>query len=712
MTAERLEPLRGGAPLTRIAPVATPTSHSEPAEPHEPEVRADALLRRLEWIFQRFDTLIGKLLPVAWNPFLHAGAVAITSLGVATVTGIVLLLWYQPSVHGAYDSVAAMADAPFSAGLVRSLHRYSSDLAMFFALCHAVRVFVERRFAGARWLAWVTGITALAVLWFIGWTGYWLVWDMRAQHVAVGSARLLDVLPIFVDPMGRSFLTDEGVNSLLFFVVFFVHMLVPLALVFALWLHITRLARPRFLTNRPLTYWTLACLLGLSLSSPAATATRARMTEVSQGFSMDWWYLAPLALTDRLDAGALWALLVVGGALVLTVPWSMRRRRLPKAVVTVARCNACRQCFEDCPYTAITMVPRSDGRNYPEQAEIDPARCVSCGICVASCSSIGTDLEGFTLTPQRRRLEAWVREAAAAGSPVHVLFTCAESGAGALAFDPETGACAALPGWRGLAVPCAGWVHSLTIDRLLARGALGVAVAGCAPGACHFREGDTWLLQRLAGERAVEVSRESAQSGRVLIEPLAGLRGRALIQALTRFAAGQSAPRAGSRSHFAAAAAAAVALGVFVSGFVGVGADLGYATPSIDGAELVVSFKHPGAVSEHCRTLSAEDLADLPVHMRRAEVCDRRRAPVQLRIEVDGRPVLAGAYSPSGIWGDGNSVAVERLAVEPGEHRVAVAIGDTHDPDEWVFQAEETVSFAANARRVVTFDRLTGFVWH
>ena len=43
--------------------------------------------------------------------------------------------------------------------------------------------------------------------------------------------------------MGRSFLTDSSVNSLLFFVVFFIHMLVPLALAFVLWLHITRLAR-------------------------------------------------------------------------------------------------------------------------------------------------------------------------------------------------------------------------------------------------------------------------------------------------------------------------------------------------------------------------------------------------------------------------------------------------------------------------------------
>ena len=706
MAAEPLESLRaqGSAQAHATISLAPPTSL-------DPEVRADALLRRCERLTQLFDAAVGRFLPTAWNPFLHTGAVAITSLGVATVTGIVLLLWYQPSVHGAYDSVAAMGNAPLTAGLMRSLHRYSSDAAMFFVLVHAVRIVLERRFGGARWLAWVTGITGLGLLWFIGWTGYWLVWDVRAQHVAVGSARLLDVLPIFVDPMGRSFLTDEGVNSLLFFVVFFIHMLVPLGLAVALWLHITRLSRPRFLTNRPLTYWLIACLVLLSLANPAATATRARMTEVSQGFTMDWWYMAPLVVTDRLGGGALWALVLVGGPIALSFPWWMRRRRLPKAYVTTSRCNACRQCFEDCPYNAISMVPRTDGKDYPEQAEVDPAKCMSCGICIASCSTIGTDLDGFGLTALRRRLEGWVREATAAGNPVHVLFTCAESSADDLAVDPDTGACAALPGWRVLAVPCTGWVHSLTIERLLKRGALGVAIAGCAAGGCHFREGDDWLLQRLAGTRAVEVPREIAESGRVLIAPLAGLRGRTLIRALERFAAHDSVSEAAPPRRPLAIAAALV-LTFAVAGILGAVADLGYAAPGIDGSELVVSFKHPGAVSEHCRTLSPEELEALPVHRRRPQVCDRRRAEVRLRIAIDGKPVLESAYPPSGIWGDGNSVAVERLAVAPGERHVTVAIGDTHDPELWAFQTEQTLTFDENARRVLTFDRLAGFGWH
>ncbi len=85
---------------------------------------------------------------------------------------------------------------------------------------------------------------------------------------------------------------------------------------------------------------------------------------------------------------------------------------------------------------------------------------------------------------------------------------------------------------------------------------------------------------------------------------------------------------------------------------------------------------------------------------------------MRLRVEIDGQRVVDRSYAPAGIWGDGNSIAVERIPVSPGEHRIEVAIGQTHDSDEWNFEDEQTLSFSEDARRVVTFDRLTGFGWN
>ena len=109
-----------------------------------------------------------------------------------------------------------------------------------------------------------------------------------------------------------------------------------------------------------MTIWALALLVGLSIAYPAQNAEPARMTALAPSFTMDWWYLAPLAVTDRLGAGALWALTLFGSLGILSVPWWMRRQRRPAAFVTAIRCNACGQCYQDCPYDAISMVPRTD----------------------------------------------------------------------------------------------------------------------------------------------------------------------------------------------------------------------------------------------------------------------------------------------------------------------------------------------------------------
>jgi len=671
------------------------------------------LLRSLEKIFLYLDRLIGKIVPESLNPLQHSGAIAVTTFLIATVTGVVLLIWYRPSVTQAYSSVDAMSLAPYTAGLMRSLHRYSSDACMLFVIVHALRIICERRFGGARWLAWVTGIASLGLLWFIGWTGYWLVWDLRAQYVATGTARALDVLPIFADPLSRSFLTDAGVNSLLFFVVFFIHMIIPLAMAVVMWIHITRLARARFLTDKPMTTWVVGFLLVLCLVYPASSSDPAMMTALPRDISIDWWYLLPLAFTQRLGGDMLWALVILPGVVGFSVPWWLASRRKPVATVVESRCNECTKCFQDCPYEAIQMIPRTDGNTkYLNQASIIPSKCVSCGICAGSCDTAGVGVDWFSSIDQRRRVEAWMKEAESAGEDVRVAYTCAESAGAGLTIDAESGRCEELPGYRVMPVPCAGWVHPLMIERALRHGAKGVLIATCGPGQCLYREGESWERMRLEGTREPALRTDKVAPEELELVALDRTRKRDLIRAAERFAAdaGSDGGATARRSPVLSALAAAV-LALISAAVVGVISDAGFAAPPSQDSELLVSFKHPGAVAENCRVLSEEELAALPVHMRKAEECERMRAPVRLLVTVDGEEIVRSSFAPSGIWEDGNSVAIERIPIEPGEYRVSIAIGETLEPDEWTFRDEKTLSFDTEARRVIAFDRVAGFSW-
>lgn len=679
----------------------------------EPPPRGSSVLEKLERPFLALERAVDRYLPGRLNPLAETGAIANVSFIIASISGVLLLFWYVPSVNEAYSSLEAMREQPLGSQLVRSVHRYSSDACMLFVIIHAVRYTVGRRFGGPRWLAWVTGLFAVAIIWFVGWLGYWLVWDERAQLVATGTARMVDQLPIFAEPFSRSFLVDATVNSLLFFVVFFAHMLIPLLAVIFLWLHITRLSRPRFLTNRTLAWWVLGVTVLVSLVWPATSAPPATMTEAPDSFTMDWWYLMPLTLTDRLSGGALWALTLGVSAILLSVPWWATRGKAVAATVDTTHCNACEKCVVDCPYGAITMVPRTDGRKWEAQAEVDASKCVGCGICAGSCNSAGIGLPDLSVHEVRRNMDVWLERAKKKSEATHVAFLCAESGGFDLRIDPETGHCDELPGYLVWAVPCAGWVHGLTIERAFRHGAGGVLVVACGPGSCQFREGALWTELRVAAEREPVLRRDRVDPDRIRILRLD--RGqRALLQ---REAEALRAGVPPVRPRKPPSKLPMVAMGLLLAAIFGVAttvaSDAPYVPPVPESPQLIVSFVHPGSDRADCRQISEEEKMKLPPHMRRDEICERGRAPVRLRVAIDGEVVHQQAHEPGGLFGDESSVAVVELPMEPGTREIEVALGETRDPAEWTHTFTRTVEVPdAPIRKVVLFDRSTGFTLH
>lgn len=671
------------------------------------ELRGAAILSRLDRGFHRLDGWLHTFVPPRWNPLQLTGALANAALIWAIVSGVVVLIWYESSVHLAWDSIVRMDAAPFSAGLVRSLHRYSSDACMALVVLHAVRLFAAGRFTGARWLAWFTGIGLIALLWVVGWLGYWLIWDQRAQLVAVGTARMLDALPIFADPMGRSFLADSEVNSLLFFVVFFAHMLVPLVMGVFLWLHIARLARPDFLPSRRGWLVLSAVLVAMSLLWPADTAPPAKMALAPGPMVIDAWFLAPLALTDRLSGPLLWALTLVAAALIVPAPWWFARGERRPAAVDPTRCNACERCVHDCPYLAIEMVPRTDGKHFLTQSSIIASRCVECGICAGSCNSAAIGLPWMPVQTEHERIAAWMAAAVAAGTKPLLALVADGGSAVQLTVDGE-GRCATLLGFHVLRVPCSGWIHMQVIERAIKAGAAGVLIGACGDNNCRDREGHKWTLQRLDGGRLPLFRGERYDRSRVAVVSLDRGAG-ALREAAAALAAGAAVPAAVPPS-LTRARAGLVGLAAISAVAVWAPSRWPYAPPVAEQPQLALSFKHPGKATQRCRTPSPEELEAMPIHMRQPQICDRQRAAVRVQLRVDGRTLLDHSYEPRGLWGDGNSVAFEQVDAPPGRHRVEIALDD--GGDGWDWQEARELAFRRGHRHAIGFDRTGGFVWH
>ena len=138
---------------------------------------------------------------------------------------------------------------------------------------------------------------------------------------------------------------------------------------------------------------------------------------------------------------------------------------------------------------------------------------------------------------------------------------------------------------------------------------------------------------------------------------------------------------------------------------------LSYHTAHRPEPEFVVSFHHAGAVME-ARKLTKEEIDKRLPHMRAQVNVSRQRAPVRLRVRLDGEVALDRSFAAKGLSHDGASVGLVRLPVTPGMRTVRVEIADTADPEVWTRQWSDTVMFETNRARVLLFDTKAGFTLH
>jgi ferredoxin/coenzyme F420-reducing hydrogenase delta subunit len=446
-------------------------------------------------ILARVDALCNRVYTTRYNPLYHSGALAVGLLGVLLLTGLYLLLFYR--IGAPYASVAIINDDVWVGRWVRGLHRFASDAAVIAVAVHAFRMYAQRRTWGPRALAWVSGVIVVGVFMVSAWTGFVMVWDTQAQVLAIEGARFLDALPIFSEPIGGSFAGAQALPNAFFFLNLFAHIALPIGMAGLLWVHVARVARPVLLPERRVLWSAIGALFLLAVLVPLPLLPEANLLRIPQSVRLDWFFGFWLPLTQRVPAWLVWlagSLLVVGTVLV---PWLTKPKpeTLPApAVVNERTCTGCEQCVKDCPYDAIEMIARTDGRS-GMLAHVKTDLCTSCGICIGSCPPMAIGPLGITGRDQVAEVRAFLRTQQPAEDDV-VMVGCQWSAARAEA--ERTGA-------KFISVPCVGALHSSTVELLLRGGAGGVLVVGCPEHDGRTREGVTWTEERLFEGRKAEL---------------------------------------------------------------------------------------------------------------------------------------------------------------------------------------------------------------
>jgi len=493
--------------------------------------RFPAVTAPLRAIFDEAERGLSKVFTPQWNPLLNLGALGFFFYWIIVGSGVYLFIFFGTGVNKAFDSVEYMTrDQWYAAGLMRSFHRYASDGLVIVMFVHLLRELSLDRYRGVRWFSWLTGVPVLVLVYVAGVSGYWLVWDKLAQYVAIVTTEWLDHLPFFGQPVARNFLSPESLEDRFFTLMIFTHIAIPLIALIVLWLHLQRISRPRINPPRGLAIGAGLALIALSIVDPAVSQGRANLAEVPGAIGLDWFYLGAFPILENLPGRATWTCAVAMLLVVAVAPWLPPMRRPAAAKVDLANCNGCTRCVSDCPYNAITMEPRSDGRPFEGEAVVDPGYCVGCGICAGACPTStpfrrmsdlipGIDLPDRSIASIRADTDC---EAARLAEGTRIMiFGC---------MNAEVAEARRSPGVGVVSLTCSGQLPPAFIDYVISRNlADGVIVAGCAESSCLNRRGGAWTTDRVERLRDPRL-RERIPSARVRLV-WAGRRGAAQLQA-------------------------------------------------------------------------------------------------------------------------------------------------------------------------------------
>ena len=151
------------------------------------------------------DNARDQALAILSNVFLHLHPIKVRKSGVRmsftwcmggitfflflveTITGVLLMFYYRPTVEFAFNDIKALREhVPL--GIMRELHRWGAHAMVITVWLHMLRVFLTGSYKPPREFNWNVGVILLVLTLLLSFTGYLLPWDQLAiWAITVGT---------------------------------------------------------------------------------------------------------------------------------------------------------------------------------------------------------------------------------------------------------------------------------------------------------------------------------------------------------------------------------------------------------------------------------------------------------------------------------------------------------------------------------------------
>jgi quinol-cytochrome oxidoreductase complex cytochrome b subunit len=209
--------------------------------PHSEREASEAPVKNfwLHWFPARIS-----LRSIGWSYSLWLGTISACLFVILTITGLILLNFYIPSIQNAYWSIKDIDNVVVFGWLLRAQHRWAAQLMVAVVFFHFVRVFFTAAYRDRRVWNWYIGIILFVCTLFLSFTGYILPWDQLAYWALTIGTGIASEFPGLGDELSFLLLGGNtlGQSSLIRFYVFHNFFLPVLLLIFFV-LHMWRIRK-------------------------------------------------------------------------------------------------------------------------------------------------------------------------------------------------------------------------------------------------------------------------------------------------------------------------------------------------------------------------------------------------------------------------------------------------------------------------------------
>ncbi|MEX0766332.1 MAG: cytochrome b N-terminal domain-containing protein [bacterium] len=305
---------------------------------------ADLAGRTRDWFRERrekLDLFDETLVARQENPIYLLGPLLYYFWLITVATGLLLMIWYEPTTTGAYSSIERIQHEVPLGWLIRGLHKYGADALITVIFLRLWRMYFLAEYKKPGELSWMLAFLGLVLGMISGITGYLLIWNQRAfwaAKVVLTTPVYFDELPIigslkFGSMIAYVFLGGPAIGQATITRFYALHFGISLVLLILAEVLFFRTRRKRMnMSLLPIVLFT-AMLIVISYILPAESGRRADPTRTPLPILSDWYFLALyqyVKYTPPLWAGLGPGLLINFGMLVPFLDRSRGRRPLER----------------------------------------------------------------------------------------------------------------------------------------------------------------------------------------------------------------------------------------------------------------------------------------------------------------------------------------------------------------------------------------------